>query len=684
MPTDLTSGERGSSASADDSVEDTGAENVSIETEIKKLKEMNDIIYRETYANNKERFAAMHEAKKRGELKLLRWEYDRLQKEYESKGRASERGSVAQETGIRASTMNRQTFVVRETFAMTARGVRYSMAAIGNQIAKTAEAVTPKPAADIISQAREGFIRVNKISGPQGEVPIPKGFAQSARYWELLFWSCLLGGVVGICGSGLLNLALTVRLWYPCDWETDVECGLRYNGYLYFIPLIFGAGLFIGFLRYSWGYRMDTPILFYELRTYKGDFKTGLQTFVLTGVSMAMGGALGPEMGLCALGIGMGTALNEYLDLDNEDDGKLLILSGAVGAFASLLFTPLLAPLLVIEIAIPPKDYMEHVTILSGAAVTSWAVTYPILQHSFLGSPDNGAVLALDWVFHEHQMLYGVIIGMLSAAIGLLSMALRNFCKQVFVRLRMNLGWNKVLQDLIPSSLAGIVLGITFYCLPLTIGYGNEQQKYLIKFASTNAVPMSTLVLSMFFRLLNLGICGTSGWRGGIFLSLVSCGIGMGCIAYRLLDEKVPLGLCVGCFMAGVPSALTAMPFMWTILTCLIFAFDFNQSVPIFVAAITSYLIASGTGLLNAVSETQVPFFPMPKPKAPTPIAEDTSNDDAISLKEMNNNGNDNNNDRSMSAISEGTLESGNSMSMSKRSSISTSTSNPMVANQMF
>ena len=45
--------------------------------------------------------------------------------------------------------MNRQTFVVRETFAMTARGVRYSMAAIGNQIAKTAEAVTPKPAAGI-------------------------------------------------------------------------------------------------------------------------------------------------------------------------------------------------------------------------------------------------------------------------------------------------------------------------------------------------------------------------------------------------------------------------------------------------------------------------------------------------------------------------------------------------------
>lgn len=648
-----------------------------VEEEIARYKTLNEAYYREEYPTNKERFAVVKDARERAELEFQKGEYKRLQNLSFSNHDARQSEFVTRQSKhVRNSAM--QGF--RQSVFDGTMQVRASIMGATQGIVNTIGKVVPKPAADVIKEAREGFIKINKITGPQGEVPIPVGFANTAKYWEMIFWSGLLGGVTGAIGSILINIAVAVpKQWYQCDWDNDVACGYLYRGHWYFVPMVASAGLVIGLYRWYVDYKMDTPILFYELRHYHGNLVTGWHTFFLTGLSMAFGGALGPEMGLCALGIGVSTYLKDYLDLDDEEDGKLLVLCGAVGAFGAIFNNPLCSTLLILEIAAPPKDYMYHTTILAFSAIVSFCVSSPIYQHSFVHSfSDKGIQLALEWTYHEHQIVYAFLVGLVSACVGLLSMFLRIICKQVFVRMRISLAPNKLLMQILPPVCGGAVLGLTMYCLPLTIGYGSLQQVYLIKYASTSQVDMSLLIKTIFFRLLSLGISGTSGFRGGIFVSLVAAGIGCGCVAYRILPGSAPLGLYVGCFFGGVPSALTAMPFMWTTLVCLTFSFSFKQSVTVFLACITSYLFSAGTGLLQAASESQIPFLPMPKPPMPkspsdTPMVSQTkvvfpvdhSNSQSISNPDRPTK-------RFLSAISDRSSES-----ESTRSNESESSSNP-------
>ena len=85
----------------------------------------------------------------------------------------------------------------------------------------------------------------------------------------------------------------------------------------------------------------------------------------------------------------------------------------------------------------------------------------------------------------------------------------------------------------VPNTLGGIVLGITCYCLPLTIGFGNIMTTYVFKYGSTAAVPLHVLYGTLFVRLVSLGVSGTSGFRGGPFLCLIQCGFLAAVIAYR-------------------------------------------------------------------------------------------------------------------------------------------------------
>jgi H+/Cl- antiporter ClcA len=77
-------------------------------------------------------------------------------------------------------------------------------------------------------------------------------------------------------------------------------------------------------------------------------------------------------------------------------------------------------------------------------------------------------------------------------------------------------------------ALTGLLLGITMHWLPLVPFAGEEQLRPLLEGAgSTNAF---LLIISAIVKLLLLGLCLETGWRGGIFfpLFLVACAAGVG------------------------------------------------------------------------------------------------------------------------------------------------------------
>ena len=99
-------------------------------------------------------------------------------------------------------------------------------------------------------------------------------------------------------------------------------------------------------------------------------------------------------------------------------------------------------------------------------------------------------------------------------------------------------------------ALTGLLLGITMHWLPLVPFAGEEQLRPLLEGAgSTNAF---LLIISAFVKLLLLGLCLETGWRGGIFfpLFLVACAAGVG------LHELSPNLGSLGSWSGGITGAI--------------------------------------------------------------------------------------------------------------------------------
>lgn len=192
----------------------------SLEQEIEKYRSLNEMCYKEEYATNKERFIVMREQRKKAELDFLKKENVRLQNmKYTRQSivfRQSEMPTDVQDStreskfrpSFRQSTMHG----MRNSVFDTTMQIRASVIGFGNDVAKAATNLIPKSAGDAIADARKGFLKVNRLQGPQGEVPIPLAFAHTSRYWELVFWAAFLGATTSFIGVILLVRCTTFIL----------------------------------------------------------------------------------------------------------------------------------------------------------------------------------------------------------------------------------------------------------------------------------------------------------------------------------------------------------------------------------------------------------------------------------------------------------------------------------------
>jgi len=199
--------------------------------EIKKYETLNDIYYREAFPSNKDRFKAMKSVKERSRLAALKAENQALEGERRSSlARATFQNQYDEPF---THSMTKRSFAGEQDFNMRSSNVRGSnmrpsmmrqvindgrqsiaerYSVIRQSVVNVTKAVVdslPAPVTDAIAEARKGFVKVNKLSGPPGEIPVPLGFAYRWRFWEMLFWAGILG--MTLSGFGLL---LAVRIIY--------------------------------------------------------------------------------------------------------------------------------------------------------------------------------------------------------------------------------------------------------------------------------------------------------------------------------------------------------------------------------------------------------------------------------------------------------------------------------------
>lgn len=192
-------------------------------------------------------------------------------------------------------------------------------------------------------------------------------------------------------------------------------------------------------------------------------------------------------------------------------------------------------------------------------------------------------------------------------------------CRQFFNRLRDRLDAKGLSGTIIAPLVGGLIVGTIGWALPLTIGDGNmsvaptisltfqqvEQYKVGVDDLSGEQIGHMTahlLLCCAFAKMCTLAVSLNCGLVGGLVFPLITIGVFSGCTA-SLYYPYLPVGFCVSCFMAAVPGGICPMPF--TLIGIAIYSFFFGsyQTIPIYIATITSYTVVCGSGIFKALAD---------------------------------------------------------------------------------
>ncbi|KAJ1419428.1 chloride channel, partial [Ochromonadaceae sp. CCMP2298] len=482
-------------------------------------------------------------------------------------------------------------------------GLQRTLTEIGNKI---------DPDAQYTNALIDQYQRHNEDNG---DLPLQTGFARKAKFWKLALLVTMVSSVMGLVAAAFMNVTDEIpKLWVDCDYEADYHCGDLYKGQKWWVAVSGGAGLLVGLIRYCASYPRNLPGIFKDIHDFHTDPAWAPLTFLISLISLSGGATLGPEQALGNAGGGIATYLTQHLDADwfsgDTDYKSLLVLGGMTAPLGALFQAPFLGALMVHELGEPPKTFMESTTVLAIAAVSCFVVYYEVAKNSYIEQLSNkGFFISALWVhkedYRDFMVATGFIIGVVSAALCLLVVVTIGATKQIFNRLRERLAWNKFLQEVLPPTLGGIIIGLVNYALPATVGNGNLENGYFIKYGGINqAIPgeptISTqlLLCTGFARCFLLGVSMNCGFVGGVVFPFLTMGIIAGCVAYQYYTY-IPLGLFISSFMVAIPCGIVPMPFTFTCLSAFAFFLGLNQTVPIFVAVITSYSLVCSTGLMK-------------------------------------------------------------------------------------
>lgn len=237
-----------------------------------------------------------------------------------------------------------------------------------------------------------------------------------------------------------------------------------YNGQLWWIAVPAGAGLVVGLIRYASSFPDNIDGMFKEIQTLHVDYKWCPYTYVISLISLSCGACLGPEAGLGNVGGGLGSFITSkdfgYIHIP-KDYKKLVVLSGFAAAMGALMPSPLLAVMLIFELGPnPPRQLIECVTMTGICAVASFAISYTIVSGTWLEHVSQ-TLFKIDatWDFNPDQLGISFVVGVVSAAIGLCIVVVIGIGRTVFGTLRKFLEFNKLLYNVIPPTVGGVLIG---------------------------------------------------------------------------------------------------------------------------------------------------------------------------------------------------------------------------------
>mmetsp|Transcript_8625 Transcript_8625/g.12872 ORF Transcript_8625/g.12872 Transcript_8625/m.12872 type:complete len:390 (-) Transcript_8625:250-1419(-) len=301
------------------------------------------------------------------------------------------------------------------------------------------------------------------------------------------------------------------------------------------------------------------------------------------------------------LGGGLATIINDYMKFEEKDNQNLMVLTGMSGAMGALFPTPVLGVLMIHELGDPPKSFMEATLLMSVSAILSFIMFYQLEDETWLERLTPNYTLSMNWEFEMWHCGSAVVIGLVASGSSLCILIAVGIVKQILMRIQERCDSTKFINGMIfVSTLGGFVIGIIGYCLPLSLGNGHMSTTSIIR--NVNNYSTNLLLSTAFARTFTLAISMNCGFIGGFVFPVLAIGVIAGVIAHQQYEE-LPLGMSVACFLAAMPSGICPMPFTLLGIACFMFFLGLQQTVPVFIACVTAYLMFTGIGVMGILQD---------------------------------------------------------------------------------
>ncbi len=405
---------------------------------------------------------------------------------------------------------------------------------------------------------------------------------RSPRFWVIMRYAASFGVVLAFAALAFLALVKGgTKLWFTLPKNPG-----WFDGSLWWVAVTAGAGVLVGVLRRFLRVPLKLPGTVEELKAQRVEPSNVPGAVAVSLVSLAGGASLGPEAALGMMGGGLGTWVSERRKV-SEEIRATNTLSGMSGAYGGLLSSPLLATILVLEIArVKAARAADTLVACLLSSSVAFAVYFPIAGSTFVGIYALPSYKYKDW-----QLLAAIPLGLVAGALALITVV------AIGLMTKLTAGFAK--RTILRSTIGGIAFGLVGVALPLTLFTGTDQLTTVIHDGA--ALGAGLLIAVVFAKILVFALCEATGFIGGPFLVMLFIGGTAGVTAHVLIPG-LPEGLAFTAMFAALPGSLVAAPFSLILLGALTTQIGTLQIAPVAIAVLSAYLAVSGTGTLMALS----------------------------------------------------------------------------------
>ena len=419
--------------------------------------------------------------------------------------------------------------------------------------------------------------------------------AKPAAYIKLLIFVAVLGVLSALVTFVFMAL---VHQGTALIWEqAAATLGIDLRIFTFLVCAI--GGLLVGLLVKLFG---DHNGIFADVmlefgKTGRFDYRNAPGIVLTAFVSLIAGGSLGPEAPLADASGGMGTLLADRLKL-NEQETRTMGYSGVSGMLAAFITSPFGGALLGLESAQGGS---------SGGKQTYFWVLFPSLLSSAVATVVfvllSGSFFETIYKFPAYtpklmDLLYGVPLGLIGGAVGLLFMLSLKRMQQLFQPMKQHV----VLRGLI----GGLGMGIIGALLPLTLFSGEEGTLDLISHAAEIGFLM--LIVMGLVKLFATSLLLATGWKGGYIFPIMFASVALG-MAVNLVFPAIPVAVTVAATMAGALVAALKAPLFAALFTSTLVQIETSPviAVAVVVSALLTALLALYTARRTAEQLQPVP-----------------------------------------------------------------------------